>query len=78
MRAVHPGEILKDKLAELGASAKDFAEQANQPIVLVEALLNEKQDLSPEMALELARFFGNSVNFWLTLQKNYDTEFQSS
>jgi len=78
MRAVHPGEMLKDKLAELGASAKDFAEQANRPITLIEAVLNEKQDICPELALELARFFGNSVNFWLTLQKNYDTELQSS
>jgi addiction module HigA family antidote len=76
MRAIHPGEILKDQLAELGASAKNLAEQINRPIVMIEEVLNEKQAINPELALDLARYFGNSVNYWLNLQKNYEMDLQ--
>ena len=34
--------------------------------------LNSKRDISPETALRLARFFGNSAMFWLNLQTAYE------
>jgi len=35
-------------------------------------LVNERQAVSPEMALRLGRFFGNSPDFWINLQSAYD------
>lgn len=35
----------------------------------VNELLRERRSLSPEMALRLARLFGNSAEFWLNAQR---------
>ena len=35
-------------------------------------ILNGKRANSPEAALRLARFFGNSAMFWLNLQTAYE------
>ena len=35
-------------------------------------ILNGKRGISPETALRLARFFGNSAIFWLNLQTAYE------
>ncbi len=35
-------------------------------------ILNGKRAISPETALRLARFFGNSAMFWLNLQTAYE------
>ena len=34
--------------------------------------LRERRNLSPEMALRLARLFGNSPEFWLNAQRAVD------
>ena len=38
----------------------------------VNELLRERRALSPEMALRLARLFGNSPDFWLNAQRAVD------
>ncbi len=35
-------------------------------------LLNEKSDLSPEMAVRLSAVLGSSAESWLRIQENYD------
>ncbi len=36
--------------------------------------MNGKRRVTPDMALRLARYFGNSAQFWLNLQLHYDLE----
>ena len=36
--------------------------------------MNGKRRVTPDMALHLARYFGNSAQFWLNLQLHYDLE----
>ena len=38
----------------------------------VNELLRERRAVSPEMALRLARLFGNSAEFWLNAQRAVD------
>ena len=38
----------------------------------VNELLRERRAVSSEMALRLARLFGNSPDFWLSLQRSVD------
>jgi len=40
--------------------------------VNVNELLRERRAVSSEMALRLARLFGNSPDFWLSLQRSVD------
>jgi addiction module HigA family antidote len=35
-------------------------------------ILNGKRGVSPETAMRLARYFGNSARFWLNLQTAYE------
>ena len=73
MRAVHPGEILReDILPEIKISESKLAEYLNISRMTVNRLVNERQSVSPDMALRLGRLFGNSPDFWLNLQNAYD------
>jgi len=73
MRPVHPGEILReDILPDMGVSVGKFADMLKVSRVTASRLVNEKQGVSPEMALRLSALFGNSAQFWLNIQNAYD------
>ena len=68
----HPGEILREELAELGLSANLFAQKLKVPTNRITEILAGRRSISAETALRLARFFGTSAQFWMNLQTNYD------
>ena len=68
----HPGEILRDELAELRLSANAFAAKIKVPTNRVTEILAGRRSVSAETALRLGRFFGTSAQFWMNLQANYD------
>jgi addiction module HigA family antidote len=72
MVPIHPGRILKRELAARGLSANKLALALRVPSGRITAILNEKRAITPETALRLGRFFGNSAQFWLNLQARYD------
>lgn len=72
-RPTHPGEILReDFLSDYGLSVSDLAKAAGVSRQSINELLRERRALSPEMALRLARLFGNSPEFWLNAQRAVD------
>jgi antitoxin HigA-1 len=72
MKAVHPGRILKRELHARRMSANALALALRTPSGRIVEILNGKRGVSPETALRLARFFGNSAMFWLNLQTAYE------
>ena len=72
MRPVHPGEILREELVELGLSARAFAGALGIPVNRVTQILNGKRGISADTALRLARYFGSSAEFWMNLQSAYE------
>ena len=72
MTAVHPGRILKRELVARGLSANKLALALRVPSGRVTSILNGKRAISPETALRLAGYFGNSAQFWMNLQTRYD------
>jgi antitoxin HigA-1 len=36
------------------------------------AIVNERAGISPELAVKLSEAFGNTAQFWVNLQKNYE------
>lgn len=72
MTPVHPGRVLKRELAERGLSANRLALALRVPSGRITSILNGKRAISPDTALRLARFFGNSARFWMNLQTRYD------
>jgi antitoxin HigA-1 len=75
LRPIHPGEMLREQLDELGLSARALATRLGVPTNRVTGLLNETRSVTPDTALRLARFFGggqDGARFWLNLQQAYD------
>lgn len=70
---VHPGEILREEfLKEYKLSVTEAAKGLNIARPNLSAILNGKTGISPEMAVKLSVAFGNSSQFWMNLQKNYE------
>ncbi|KYC36747.1 XRE family transcriptional regulator [Scytonema hofmannii PCC 7110] len=69
----HPGEILlKDFLEPTEVSQRELADALHVPYQRINELVNEKRGITPSTALRLSRFFGNSPDFWLNLQQNWE------
>jgi addiction module HigA family antidote len=72
-RPTHPGEMLReDFLPDYGLSVAGLAEAVGVSRQSINELLRERRAISPDMALRLARLFGNSAEFWLNAQRAID------
>jgi len=73
MRPIHPGEILREEfLAPLNMSAHALALELKVPAPRINDIVRERRAISPDTALRLARYFGNTPQFWMNLQTSYD------
>ncbi len=72
MVPVHPGRVLKRELAARELSANKLALALHVPSGRITSILNSKRAITPETALRLGRYFGNSAQFWMNLQTRYD------
>ena len=70
--AVHPGRLLKRELSSRGLSANRLALDIGVPSGRITDILNGRRSISADTAVRLARYFGNSAQFWLDLQSQYD------
>ena len=70
---IHPGEILREEFLEpLNLSANKLALELRVPVTRIGEIVNERRGITPETAIRLARYFGTSAEFWLSLQTRYD------
>ena len=70
--AVHPGEILKDELAEIGVTPTELARQIGVPANRVSQVINGKRAVTGDTALRLGHWFGMEPQFWMNLQAQFD------
>jgi addiction module HigA family antidote len=69
----HPGEMLREEfLIPLGISQNALALKLRVPATRIGEIVKGKRAITPDTALRLARFFGNSPEFWLNLQQMHD------
>ena len=72
-RPTHPGEMLReDFLPDYGLTVAGLAAAAGVSRQSINELLRGRRSVSPEMALRLARLFGNTAEFWLNAQRAVD------
>lgn len=69
---IHPGEILKDELDEIGVSRSELARQINVPPNRVKQIIQGKRDITDDTAVRLGHWFKTNAEFWLNLQTAYD------
>ena len=70
--AIHPGEILRDELAELGVTPTELSRQIKVPPNRVTQIIHGRRTITGDTALRLGHWFGTSARFWLNLQSAYD------
>ncbi|MCX7337886.1 MAG: HigA family addiction module antitoxin [Alphaproteobacteria bacterium] len=69
----HPGSILQgDVLPALEISVTTAAKQLHISRQSLHKIMAEKASVTPEMALRLAKFCGNTPTFWLRMQQQWD------
>ncbi len=71
--STHPGEMLREEfLVPLGITQNALALKIRVPATRIGDIIHGKRAITPDTALRLARFFGNSPEFWLNLQQMHD------
>jgi addiction module HigA family antidote len=71
--SIHPGEILLTEFMEpLDLTAYRLAKDLHISAPRVNDLVRGKRGISADTALRLARYFGNSAQFWIGLQSGHD------
>ena len=70
---VTPGEMLKEEfLAEYGLSQNQLAKAIAISPNRIAEIVNNRRRITADTAVRLALYFGNTAEFWLNLQTNYD------
>lgn len=69
----HPGEmLLVEFLIPMGLTQQALAKAIHVPYQRVNDLIHGRRSITPSTALRLAKYFGNSANFWMNLQMRWD------
>jgi len=68
----HPGRLLKHELVARKLSANRLSLDIGVPSGRITDILNARRSITADTAVRLGRYFGNSAQFWLDLQSQYD------
>lgn len=70
---IHPGEILLEEfLIPMQISQNKLANAIGVPPRRINEIVLGKRTITADTALRLAKAFGNSVQFWMGLQDEYE------
>jgi antitoxin HigA-1 len=72
---IHPGEVLLEEFIKpMSLSQNRLAIDIGVDARRINEIVLGKRAITADTALRLARFFGNSPQFWLGLQTQYDLD----
>ena len=70
---VTPGEILlEDFLLPMNITAYRLAKDTNVSATRISQILKGSRKITADTALRFSKYFGNSADFWLGMQDEYD------
>ncbi|MBD2343639.1 HigA family addiction module antitoxin [Anabaena subtropica] len=70
---IHPGEILQLEFLEpLNITAYRLSKDIGVAQTRISEILTGKRSITADTALRLSHYFGNTAQFWLNLQAQYD------
>ncbi len=64
--------LREEFLLPLGITQNALAMKIRVPATRIGDIVHGRRAITPDTALRLARFFGNSPEFWMNLQQMYD------
>ena len=73
LKPTHPGELLReDVLPALGLKKTEIARMLGISRQTLYDILEERQPVTPQMALRLGKLFGDGPEVWLRMQISFD------
>jgi addiction module HigA family antidote len=66
--------LAEEFMQPLGLAANALALALRVPATRIQAILKGQRAITADTALRLGRYFGNSAEFWLNLQQQYDLD----
>ena len=70
--AIHPGEYIREALEDFGITQAALAQALGVSAMRISHLVREVRPVTAELALRLGQAFGQSPQYWLNLQADYD------
>jgi len=74
MPPIHPGELLRETLEEMGISAYALAKSIGKAPIQISRILACKSAISAPMARLIGASLGTTAQYWVNLQAHYDLE----
>ena len=74
LQPIHPGQILREDLRDERLTIASLAQSIRVPANRISLIVNQRRAITADTAARLARFFGTSAQYWLSLQNHYDLE----
>lgn len=71
---IHPGELLAEILSDHDMSQAAFARAIGVSPMRISHVIREVRPVTAELALRFGRAFGQSPQFWMNLQTDYDVK----
>ena len=71
-KACHPGSFIREELKIRGWSQSDLSCMIGWPVYLIDLLIIEKRDITPDISKLLGVAFSVSSEFFMNLQEIYD------
>lgn len=73
LKLTHPGKILREEfLVPMNLTAYALAKELGVTTPRVNDIVRGTRNISSEMAVLLAAYFGTTEAFWINLQSHYD------
>ena len=78
LQPIHPGEHLAEFLEEYDITQYRIAKEIHVPARRINEIVKGMRGITADTAIRLGRYFGNTSQFWLNLQSNYELEIANS
>lgn len=73
MRAIHPGEILREEIINAyDLKTGEAAKMLGISRQMLNNIIHEKSDITPDMAFRIAQVFGGTAEIWANMQTKYN------
>lgn len=69
---IHPGEVLAGILEDSGHTQSALARALGCPRKVISEICTKHRGISAEMAFRLGKALGQSPDFWINAQKNWE------
>ena len=69
---LHPGVYIKNAIETMGITFKEFSTKTGISEKTLSAIINDKKEITYDIATKLSDFFDSSISYWMNLQTQYN------